>query len=64
MAKKLSVKNRKQLARDVACRNYANDECEIDNTKAMVALSEEGAFVQAWVWVSAEDIEMEAGNAC
>lgn len=38
---------------DAARREYADDDIQIDD-KALVARTDDGAWVQAWVWVSTE----------
>jgi hypothetical protein len=37
---------------------YGSDDIEFDEA-SMISESDEGAFVQAWVWVSKEDLEEE-----
>lgn len=44
--------------REAAGAEYANDEVEIDDD-AMISRSDNGAFVQAWVWVSNEEAGVE-----
>jgi hypothetical protein len=36
--------------REMARGQYGSDDCEIDNN-AVVSRGDDGAFVQAWVWV-------------
>ena len=45
---------RLQSYRETAKKHYGSDEIEIDDD-AEVSISENGAFVQAWVWVDCED---------
>ena len=39
---------------------YANDDCEIDDTPAVSIADGEGIWVAAWVWVS--DPEIDGGE--
>lgn len=42
--------------RDLADELYGDDECEIDDEGAGTSSSDDGTWVQAWVWVSKEDM--------
>lgn len=43
-------------ARDIARALYAGEDIQIDEN-ALISEGEDGSWVQAWVWVSNEDIE-------
>lgn len=40
-----------------ARREYETDECEIDDDARISRAGEDGTWVQAWVWVSREELE-------
>ena len=41
-----------QIARDI----YQNEDCEIDDDAVISDAMPEGVWVQAWVWISSEDM--------
>jgi hypothetical protein len=56
MATKLSAAARKEAIRDLARDKYARDgELEIDHGAKVSEGSDDGAYVQAWVWVDLSD---------
>lgn len=51
--------NQREAVIQLARQNYAepsNDDIEIDD-KPTLAMSDDGTWVQAWVWVSDEDVK-------
>ena len=46
---------------NAAKENYGSDDIEFD-ADCKVSESDDGAFVQAWVWVSKDDVEGEANG--
>lgn len=48
-------------ARTCALRDYCHDtdDIELDDGLATVSASDDGVWVQAWLWVSKEDVERE-----
>ena len=49
--------------REMARKEYGSDDCEIDNN-AVVSRGDDGAFVQAWVWVRYPEETIAACERC
>lgn len=50
----IEIEKIRQAYRETAKKHYGSDEIEIDED-ADVSFCENGAFVQGWLWVQAED---------
>ena len=57
----MTEQERKQCIVALAQERYGSDEIEVDDDAEVHEGDENGAFVQAWVWVPFYDTELDKG---
>lgn len=59
MVMKMTEEQRRELILDLAKQQHPLDTCEIDTDAEINESADNGAYVQAWVWVSFAGTELD-----